>query len=136
MILITVPHSVCIKNASDQYKRNCDTNALNAATIMASIMKNNHINFKMLVSDVFRPMLDANRIASRNVSKMRNELSNLISTANLVIDVHSFPHSLKSSVEIFFLFINLDQFLIEKSIVDNLKKHSITCKVIQGDIKK
>jgi hypothetical protein len=95
-ILITIPHSKCLK-----IKRDCDK----VAKMIGELLKQSLIEKKMRVgifeSDKMRYIIDMNRSNSRN-ENFRLQITNYIkkNKIDLCIDVHSFPSNDSSNGDI------------------------------------
>jgi len=84
MILVTVPHSVCLED-----EKMCDTGAIIAAK---AIIKNLSTPSELLLSEQNRTERDDNRPWGKETAFQRNLMAFLRSgKTDLVIDVHSFP---------------------------------------------
>jgi hypothetical protein len=89
-VLLTVPHSYCPVSSV----RICDKRALEAARLLARIMKAQGMYVRFYPNtEILRSNFDLNRKVSRPVP-WRQKLDQLISQGvwDLVVDVHSFPN--------------------------------------------
>ena len=94
-IVLTVPHAVCI-----QTRRDCDRKAEEAArrlykhlikrvSIKEKKKRRRRIKVHLFVSDLYRPIVDANRASARWTTTFRQRIRNV--DAGLLIDIHSYP---------------------------------------------
>ncbi|CAN5756746.1 hypothetical protein BH23THE1_BH23THE1_33890 [soil metagenome] len=84
-ILVTAPHSLCFRDATH---RDCDISAFLASHHLVNQL--NGTNVKYFPSNHHRSEFDLNRESSRS-TEYRQKITDSLSDAALLIDVHSFP---------------------------------------------
>lgn len=89
MIIVTVPHSLCL---SDTLGRNCDTLSLLASYNLVDKLTAKRLPVVYLPGNYHRSEVDLNRIYSRHTD-YRQRLSSLLYSCSLLIDIHSFERN-------------------------------------------
>ena len=87
MIIVTAPHSQCNSEISN---RHCDRKSGQAATELASILRDQGRQVQLHLADVYRSELDLNRSEARE-SNFRQRVRTDLTKASLLLDIHSFP---------------------------------------------
>ena len=104
LIIITIPHSLCIKNLSEK-GHSCDFIALKAAKKLADVLSNDKRVIQVYPASINRTEMDLNRIQSFHNNyriEIRHKIeakiqeiiaSDVISNSRIIyiIDCHSFP---------------------------------------------
>jgi hypothetical protein len=132
-LIITAPHSLC--SASLPY-RNCDTVSLIASSrLFRQIYSmNTGLQIKYFPSNHHRDEFDLNRYESRNTDYRKN-ISNNLSDAILLIDIHSFEKKgFGSDVDV----VLLDDYPMtqySKLLYDIMKSNNISVAYLEGDPK-
>lgn len=90
--IITVPHAAC----EDKPFRTCDTRAEQSGNVVYEVLKQlTRDEITVVRNEMFRRLLDGNRYASRG-TKFRDAIKGLLGPGKWIIDVHSFPNTLRS----------------------------------------
>jgi predicted N-formylglutamate amidohydrolase len=87
-VLITVPHAVCQES---EYAHQCDYASSHCAQVL-DLSLTKKVRTLTVIGDVWRPILDLNRIESRS-SPFRQKITRLLKSGDvsLLLDIHSYP---------------------------------------------
>lgn len=132
MIVITVPHSYCIKTK----KRSCDTVASYSALMLQKELLKVKTECVIIESEANRIIeYDDNRFSSHIVDesslwrKLREELKNVDEKKVIVIDMHSFPDKSFDGFDVVFL-DNYPYQNITKDMLEVFLKNKINCAIL------